>query len=103
MTQIKSNISEYVDECYDYGDYGDSDYHDNHDDHDDHDQGKARQRRGFLRVLSEQRTPYVGSLLGQLLMMHRHCDDDDDNGAGDDGDDYNHDDFDVMIFNMIKS
>ena len=35
-------------------------------------------------------------------MMHRHCDEDDDNGAGDDGDD-NYDDFDVMIFNMIKS
>ena len=49
-----------------------------------------------MRVLSEQRTPYVGSLLGQLLMMHRHCDEDDDYGAGDD-------DFDVMIFNMIKS
>ena len=63
------------------------------------DQGLVRQRRGFLRVLSEQRTPYVGSLLGQLLMMHRHCDEDDDNDAGDDDDD----DFDVMIFNMIKS
>ena len=100
MTQIKSNISEYVDECNDYYNYGDSDNNDdkdNNDDHDDHDQGKARQRRGFLRVLSEQRTPYVGSLLGQLLMMHRHCDEDDDHGDDDD------DDFDVMIFNMIKS
>ena len=75
LTQIKSNISEYVDECYDYDNYGDSDNHDNddnHDNHDDHDQGKARQRRGFLRVLSEQRTPYMASCLaGRLLMMHQ--------------------------------
>ena len=36
------------------------------------DDGKVRQRRGFLRVLSEQRTPYVGSCLpGRLLMMHQ--------------------------------
>ena len=97
--QIEINTSEFLDECNDYDNCGaNNDDKDNHDDHDDHDQGKARQRRGFLRVLSEQRTPYVGSLLGQLLMMHRHCDDDDDNGGGD-----NHDDFDVMIFNMIKS
>ena len=39
MTQFKSNISEYLDECYDYDDYGDSDNHDN-DDHDDHDAHK---------------------------------------------------------------
>ena len=41
---LKSNISEYVDECYYYDNYGDSDNHDNNDDHDDHDQ--ARQDRG---------------------------------------------------------
>ena len=40
-------------------------------------------------MLSEQRTPYVGSLLGQLLMMHRHCDEDDDHGDDDD-------DFDIL-------
>ena len=36
------------------------------------DQGLGRQRRGFLRVLSEQRTPYMWQRLpAPLLMMHQ--------------------------------